>query len=345
MTPNLLRTWSLVTFLGITTACDHDDELARIESELRSRGELAKLDGSTPPGDPFDKGPERQEDATGSTDGTSATTGDTHDRLTLEPNDTIGTAAPVAIDETFEYLTLTPSSDERDYYRFAVKAGVTYTLDIQNTLSCYFDYSVGLGPDGRRATLIPNRTTVVNQLNGNSENILSHVVDEFSSPEDGGALLTVVWRTFGGTCSKYELVIRSSTADGLSHDTRTLEPNDSPSTAAPAEIARPYEGLTLTARRDTADFYVFESTTAGSTYSLELDNAQRCRLVYSLSAQVDGTLVQLLPETSTVDLNGNAAVGATPTFTSLEGSLLLRIAPNLVSAGCTSYGFAIRPLD
>jgi hypothetical protein len=286
-------------------------------------------------------------ESTGSEDGPkpSLTPDVERDALTYEPNDTVSRAAPFPLDKKQAFLSLSESTDTVDYYRIDVLAGDTYTLDISNLERCHLAFSVGLGPDGSRAALVTEATTVVNQV-GYSENVRSHVVQEFTAPVAGVAILSVsLYTTLSGNCPKYGLTIWRSTDAGLEHSPSTREPNDSVSTAAPAVIGESVAGQSFADYTDTTDHFYLQDLTPGQDYSFDIDNMQGCWLRYAITSEGDNQRMPVIPTGVTLDGNLNALRQVSTTFTSpQDGRIWVMFEAYTLSTACDAYGFAVRAL-
>jgi hypothetical protein len=334
--------------LLLSSGCGHGDKLDSIENDLAitTQNDLSPAsngDRSTPEA-PMGETPAPSPPGEGTpatpTD-TSTPSGPAHDPITFEPNDTPGTAAPLELNQRAELVSLTEDTDEFDYYRTAVRAGATYTLDIANPRACYLYYSIGLGSDGQRAALVPEERT------SSGGNLSAHVVREFTAPDSGPVLLTIVSSGLGAGCSQYSVAMWSSTIDGLEHDAITREPNDSNGTAAPIDVGQTYERLTLARPLDTTDIYRVPSSIDGQRYTLEIDNSQRCSLSSEVWAQREGGNLSLLPSLSLTDANANVLRTMSRPFTAVGGlPLLVQLNfRNVFSDGCDAYAFAVRVLE
>lgn len=177
----------------------------------------------------------------------------------LEPNDNRSSACPITIGE--RVLSSLSASDEADFFSVGGLAGHTYTLDVIATGACS-----SYGISSSVSIELPGQPPV--ELLGSAGQGSTRVAREFTPPADGRIVIELE-----GGCG-YELVVWSSTADGLAHDPQSLEPNPSPSTATALLLDVPAVSA-VTASTDPTDFFSVD-VTAGERYTLDVIATGAC---------------------------------------------------------------------
>ncbi|MDB4986009.1 MAG: hypothetical protein JWN04_1187 [Myxococcaceae bacterium] len=265
---------------------------------------------------------------------TSTDDGLAHDGLTFEPNNSASTAAVMTVSKRIVDQALVPPLDQTDYYRFDVKMGVTYTLQLENLQGCSLRYSIGLGTDGQRASLL----APTNTDNGASHNYLSPV-REFTSTEDGTALLMLgLYGT--DACPSYGFSVLLSTDAGLVHDSLTGEPNETPSTALVIAAETTVQGSLATPLDDNDYFRV--PVTPGS-FSLEVANPQGCNLRYEVGLGDDGRRSALVAASTTDNGASHNYLNVSRPFVVPEsGNALVHISGYGPPGDCPSYSFTVK---
>lgn len=176
----------------------------------------------------------------------STAAGLVHDALTYEPNNTRSTAAPICVGVPVTSGFTSPM-DNVDFYELSLVKDQTYTLKIKHPGSISRDITA----------LVSGQ--ILTYLGGASDYNSGREAVEFIAQATGPAAL----RISGGD---YELVVLPATQNGLTHDSVTFEPNDTPSTYYPMSIGTTVVSE-ISSADDISDYFGFEAE-EGVTYLL-----------------------------------------------------------------------------
>ena len=209
-----------------------------------------------------------------------------------------------------------------------------YTLELRNPNACRLAFTVGLGPDGKRSSLVIADNLMINGAGKPFTN------EEFM-PAEGGQVLIAFSAAGTSFCTGFDFVVLRSTNAGLAHDSTTLDPNNSSSTASVITV-----GMTVRSGLiddfDIDDYYR-APIVAGTRYAFEFLTAG-CRVVLKGDLGERGTRQSLFQmRESLATIYPYEPVGPIEFTAPENGFALLRIA-RFLSTNCPQYEFVLRQL-
>lgn len=167
----------------------------------------------------------------------------------LEPNNSPSTAAEIEIGARIDQA-LTSAEDDYDYYRFEVKEGQTYTLDLARPNAMYRGLSQIVA--GQKYPYLKDEYIGEGSTH-----------EEFTARATGSVVLVL-----HGAASYVFAIVPPDTT----HDPVTYEPNNSVSSAAPVELSTVVTSELGAIPSDNADYFTF-AVKANTTYILHLERA------------------------------------------------------------------------
>jgi hypothetical protein len=181
-----------------------------------------------------------------------------HDEDTFEPNGTSAVSYPLVFDQ--EYSSSIVEGETYDTYRFNVKKGKSYSVEISNLNDSEGNiYFTGIYSDAEVKYLVSGYTIPIG----------TSMVRTFTASKD-----STVHVYLGDGTSKnnddYTIVATQETGYGHNHDTKTYEPNSSKVSAYPIAFNTAID-TTLDARTDSQDVYVIDAK-KGNSYTVRLVN-------------------------------------------------------------------------
>jgi len=224
------------------------------------------------------------------------------DADSFEPNNTLSTAHPIALQQTINKALAAGTLDHRDIYAVDVLAGQTYTVMTTFTNGT----ATGAGTDLQLTVSDDQGALFVN------EQSIAYAQTTYNeiSPLQTGKLYIALYspRAAQNRYYGYQLSVLPATDNGLIQDGLTFEPNNSASTAYPINLETLYTTELQDGTEDHMDFYAID-VSAGETYSVMLANDTGVRtgvynLVYLSVKESDGTV--LLDESGINNSSSNA---------------------------------------
>lgn len=224
------------------------------------------------------------------------------DAVSFEPNNTISTAHPIALQQTINNALAAGTLDHRDIYVADVLQGQTYTVMTTFTNGT----STGAGTDLQLTVSDDLGALLVN------EQSIAYAQTTYNeiTPLQTGKLYIALYspRVAQDRYYGYQVSILPAADNGLIQDDQSYEPNNSASTAYPIELETLYTTNLQNGTEDHMDFYAVDVTT-GETYSVMLANDTGVRtgaynFVYLTIKESDGTV--LLDESGINNSSSNA---------------------------------------
>jgi Cys-rich repeat protein len=171
----------------------------------------------------------------------------------LEPNNLLGGAATIALDEIYEELDICPGADEDDY--FAVDVPADSVLDIRVT------FSRDVGADLELRVLAPDGLTVLDEVDGFGDNEAIRL----AVAEGGVHYIHVSYSDFRGERNTYTLI--ATTTDLVCEEDGREE--DDSALAAPLLDPGQYAGQICPGDTDFVQFLATEGAFLGASLTFE----------------------------------------------------------------------------
>jgi len=224
------------------------------------------------------------------------------DSISFEPNNTLTTAHPLALQQTINNALSAGTLDHRDIYAIDVLEGQTYT--VMTTFAN--GTSTGAGTDLQLTVSDDLGALFVN------EQSIAYAQTTYNeiTPQQTGKLYIALYspRVAQHRYYGYQLSVVPAADNGLIQDNLSFEPNNSASTAYGIDLETLYTSELEDGTEDHMDFYTID-VTAGETYSIMLANDTGMRIgaynfVYLTVRESDGTV--LLDENAINNSSSNA---------------------------------------
>jgi hypothetical protein len=196
--------------------------------------------------------------------------GHNHDPQTYEPNGSSISAYPIKFNEELN-TTLDAKVDYQDVYVIDAAQDKSYTVRVLNKTGNYSNVNV-------YAVLANTNTELINTtLSSTSANTTSYYdvyigsakAWTFTNDKADSKVYIYLWSDDKTKQNDYTIAIESND-ENLTHNSTTLEPNDSSGSAFPIEINKAYDSE-LTANVDYRDVYVIDGK-AGESYTVNVSN-------------------------------------------------------------------------
>lgn len=224
------------------------------------------------------------------------------DSISYEPNNTLSTAHPLALQQTIDNALAAGTLDHRDIYAVDVLEGQTYTVmtTFTNGISTGAGTELQLSVSDDLGTLFVNEQSIAYEQTTYNE----------ITPQQTGKLYIALFspRAAQDRYYGYQLTVLPAADNGLVQNDLSYEPNNSATTAYPINLETLYTSDLQDGTEDHMDFYSID-VTAGETYSVMLSNDTGVHtgvynFVYLTVNESDGTV--LLDENAINNSSSNA---------------------------------------